>query len=173
MTIARRFILLLAVPLLVLVGLGIFTWSQLSDIEARSRFVAGSQVRSLAALGNISRSFAELRINLRSHLLATTPGQRTAARAAFDEDEKALDTLLRQYEDSFISGGRDVRLFGDYRASSRDYIIEAKRVMSLAEDGQRDEALTHFYRLGAEVGARLSKASTEWIQWNEDLGTRA
>jgi CHASE3 domain sensor protein len=51
MTIAKRLVLLVAVPLLVLIGLGIFIWSQLAEIEARSRFVAETQIRSLALLG--------------------------------------------------------------------------------------------------------------------------
>ena len=82
MTIAKRLIILLAVPLVALVGLGVFTRLQLAQIEARSRFVAESRIVALATLGNLSRSFAELRVNVRSHLLATTDAERAAARAA-------------------------------------------------------------------------------------------
>ena len=76
MTIAKRLVLLLAVPLLALVGLGVFTRLQLTTIETRSRFVADMQVPSLAALGNISRIFAEMRIHVRNHVLATTEADR-------------------------------------------------------------------------------------------------
>ena len=82
MTIAKRLIILLTVPLVALVGLGVFTRLQLAQIEARSRFVAESRIVALATLGNLSRSFAELRVNVRSHLLATDDAQRAAARAA-------------------------------------------------------------------------------------------
>ena len=40
MTIARRLLILLAVPVLALLGLGWFTHVQLAGIEARSRFVS-------------------------------------------------------------------------------------------------------------------------------------
>ena len=93
MTIAKRLIVLLAVPLAALVGLGVFTRLQLERIEARSRFVAESRIVALATLGNLSRSFAELRVNLRSHLLATTDAHRAAARALFDEDEREVNRL--------------------------------------------------------------------------------
>ena len=43
MTIAKRLIILLTVPLAALVGLGIFTRLQLAQIEAHSRFVAESR----------------------------------------------------------------------------------------------------------------------------------
>src|SRR5215210_5331541 len=69
MTIAKRLTFLLAVPLMALVALGVFTRVELSKIEARSRFEAEKQVPGLAALGNTSRSYAELRVNLRSFLL--------------------------------------------------------------------------------------------------------
>ena len=61
MTIGKRLVLLLTVPLLALAALGIFTRLQLTTTETRSRFVADIQVPSLAALGNISRIFAEMR----------------------------------------------------------------------------------------------------------------
>src|SRR6185295_15904584 len=102
MTIARRLVLLSTVPLVALAALAVFTRMQLSKIEERCRFVAESQVPSLAVMGNVSRGFAELRVNLRSHLLATNVAQRTAARAAFDENEQALTRLLQRYGDSLI-----------------------------------------------------------------------
>ena len=64
MTIAKRLIFLLAVPLMALLGLGIFARVQLARIEERSRFVAESRIVALATLGNVSRNFAELRVNM-------------------------------------------------------------------------------------------------------------
>jgi hypothetical protein len=54
MSIAKRLVVLLALPLLALAGLGVFSRLQLTTIETRSRFVAALQVPSLAALGHIS-----------------------------------------------------------------------------------------------------------------------
>ena len=69
---------LVAVPLVALLSLGVFIRFQLADIETRSRFVAESRIAALATLGNLSRGFAELRVNMRSHLLATTPADRAS-----------------------------------------------------------------------------------------------
>src|SRR5262245_47904419 len=101
-TIARRLIVLLTVPLVALLGLGVFTRLQLAEIEARSRFVAESRIAALATLGNLSRGFAELRVNVRSYLLAQDNAQRVAARAAFDQDERDVDRLLQQYADGLV-----------------------------------------------------------------------
>jgi hypothetical protein len=99
MTIAKRLVILLMVPLAALVALSVFTRLQLGKIEERSRFVAESRIVALATLGNLSRGFSELRVNVRSYLLALSDAQRAAARKAFDEDERDVNRLLEQYAD--------------------------------------------------------------------------
>src|SRR6185436_8090884 len=128
MTIAKRLIILLTVPLAALVGLGIFTRLQLAQIEAHSRFVAESRFVALATLGNLSRSFAELRVNLRSHLLATTDAQRTDARRLFDDDEQDVTRLIREYADGLVLGDKDRRLLDEYQNLSREWITGAKQI---------------------------------------------
>ena len=173
MTIAKRLILLVAVPLLALVGLGVFLRIQLAQIEARSRFLAESQIPSLAALGNLSRGFAEMRVNLRSLLLAADPAEQARARALFEEDEADVARLLEGYADALISSERDRRLLGEFRESSREWIAGAKQVMALSEGGRRQEALALLGGSVLDIGVRLSKVSREWIQHNEDLAAAA
>jgi two-component system, sensor histidine kinase and response regulator len=173
MTIAKRLILLLAVPIVALLGLGIFTRLELSSIEERSRFVSEAQVPSLAMLGNISRSSAELRINLRSYVLATNREQRAAARLLFDEDEKIVAQLLPEYGDKLVTGDRDRRLYTDYLDLSREWMAGAKQVMSLVDAGRLDEATASMNGTFVEIGTRLSTVSSEWIQHNEKLAADA
>ena len=109
MTIAKRLIILLTVPLAALVGLGIFTRLQLERIEENNRFVAESRIVALATLANLSRSFAELRVNLRSHLLATTDAQRAAARRLFADDEQDVNRRIQEYADRLVLGDQDRR----------------------------------------------------------------
>src|SRR3974390_3426317 len=117
MTIAKRFIILLVVPLLAFIGLGIFNWIQVTNVEQRSKFVSEMQIPSLATLGNITRSFAELRVDLRNHLLVTNEADRAAAGLAFDRDAAAVTQLLAQYGDTMISDNKDRRMLDDCRDS--------------------------------------------------------
>ena len=173
MTIARRLIILVAIPILVLMGLGIFNRVGLAGIEKRSRFVAETQVGSLAALGNISRSFAELRVNVRSHLLSSDKAEQAKSLAAFQAGKADFTQLLREYEDTLISDEKDRRLLNEYRDLSDQYIVGAEKVMSLADTGGRDEALTMLFGPLAELSVRLGKVSSEWIRHNEQLATAA
>ena len=172
MTIAKRLIILLAVPLVALLGLGIFTRLQLAQIEERTRFVAESRMPALATLGNLSRSFAELRVNVRSYLLATNEEQRVAARAAFDEDERDVTGLLQQYADNLVVSDRGRRLLTQYQTLGRDWITGAKQVMSLADAGRHPEAVALLNGQVEELGDRLSTVSSEWIKNHRRNGDR-
>jgi two-component system sensor histidine kinase/response regulator len=173
MSIAKRLILLLAVPLVALLGLGLFLRIHLAQIEERSRFVAEAQIPSLAMLGNISRAFAEMRVNVRSHLLTTNTLERGKARVLFNEDEADVVRWLQQYGDTLITGERDRRLFNEFRESSREWIAGAKQAMDLSHEGRRDEAWVLLNGPVLATATRLSDISREWIQHNEELASDA
>ena len=173
MTIGKRLIALVAVPLAALLVLGFLARIRLSEIEDRTRFVADTQLGSVTALGSISASFAELRVSVRNILLAADQSERAAARAAFDENERVLTTLLQQYVDSFISDEHDRQLLSQVQELSRQYVVEARQVITLAEDGRHDEAATRFRSTAGPTGVTLTKLSSEWLQYNEELGSTA
>lgn len=130
MAIAKRLIILLALPLVALLALGIFTRLQLARIEARGRFVTESRIEALATLGNLSRTFTELRVDLPRYLLATDDAQRSAARAAIDEDEREVTRLLRHYADDIVVSNQGRRLLSQYQTLGQDWIATAKRAMA-------------------------------------------
>ncbi len=169
MTIARRLTLLVAVPLLILMGLNLFTRFNLTEIETRSRFMATTQIGSLAALGNISRDFEELRVSVRAHLLGRDKGEQEKSRESFDASKATLIQLLRKYADTLVSDEKDRRLLDEYRDLSLQWIAGAEKIMSLSESGEREEALTLLMGPQAELGDRLGKISKEWISQNEKL----
>src|SRR5262245_41716668 len=148
MTIARRLILLLAVPLLVLFSLGIFIRAQLTKVEGRVRYAAETQVQSLATLGNISRTLSEMRTDVRSYFLSKERAEQTNARQSFDRHKDELARFLQHYGDALISDSKDQRLLFDYRTLSDEWTKNAEKVMSLALEGRRDEALGLLQGLG-------------------------
>ncbi len=173
MTIAKRLLILLAVPLLILSGIGVITRQQLDRIEERTRFAAESRVVALARLGDISRSFSELRVNVRSFLLATNAAAQAGARALYDEDQAALNQLLTDYADKRVTGDQGRRLLNDFRTLSREWMVGADEVMSLAVAGRKDEANALLSGPVAALGGKLSKVSREWIRFNEEAATTA
>jgi len=173
MTIGKRLIVLLAVPLVGLVALGVLARVQLATIEERSRFVAESQLASVALLGNIARHFEEIRVNLRSFLLARDQAHRAAALQLFNEDDEELTQFLQQFGDSFVTDEHNRRLLDDFRTLSRQYIQEARQVIALSDADRRDDALSSFETTVTPLGIRLGGATTDWIEYNKDVGSRA
>ncbi|HKA18910.1 MAG TPA: response regulator [Blastocatellia bacterium] len=173
MTIAKRLIILLAVPLLTLLGLEIFTLYELSRIESRSRFVAESRIEAIATLGALARNFTELRVNVRSYILASNQMQRTEARSAFDGDEREVVRLLQQYADHLVSTDQGRRFLSEYQTLSREWINDAKQAMSLVDAGRTAEAVDLLHSKLNTDGVRLSDVSEEWIQQNQDTALAA
>src|SRR5262245_59335001 len=164
MNIAKRLVLLLAVPLVALVVVGGILDLQLRAIEKRGTYVAELQLTSVAVIGNISRKHAEMRVNLRDHLLAPGDKERAAALTALRTAQKDLDRLLDQYADTLISDEQDRRLLGDFRDFTVEWIAEANQLIELLAAGKRQDALDRMFGLLPLLGARTHKVSGDWAE---------
>jgi signal transduction histidine kinase/DNA-binding response OmpR family regulator/HAMP domain-containing protein len=167
MTIARRLLILVAVPLLAMAALAFFARVQLSEVESRSRLVAESRVDALATLGTLSRSFAELRVNVRTFLMAQDPARRKEAQAAFAEDEANVVRALREYADGLVIGDQDRRLMSEYDALSREWLAGARRAMALESEGRHGEAVALVITGLYPLGRGLSEVSRQWIAFDQ------
>src|SRR5262245_3127976 len=173
MNLAKRLVLLLAVPLVALVVVGGILDLQLRAIEKRGTDVAELQLPGVALIGNITRKHAELRVNLRDYLLAPGDEERAKALAAFRTTEQDVERLLDQYADTLISDERDRRLLGDFRELTGQWIAEANKLMTLVAAGQRQEALDRVFGTLPALGQRTHVVSGEWAAHNERLAREA
>ena len=174
MTIARRILLLASATPLVLIALGVLTHVELARIESGSRFVAQKQVPSLSALGNIARTFEEMRVALRDHLLASDDEGRTRAREALHARRAELEQMVRQFADTLVSDDRDRRLLDGFRASSAEWNSASADVVALSDAGQREEGARLL--LGPRMsglGAQTGEALRDWIAHNQSLAAQA
>ena len=175
MTIAKRLIILLAVPWLVLVGLGVFSRMQMGRVEERVRVAGEIQIRSLAALGNITRTFTEMRVGLRSFLLTSDQAERAAVVREFERNNLNLAGILREYAASLISDKQDRAMLIDFQTSSELWVTRARRMMTEAvTDATRQAAAREvLYGEQAELGEHIGTLSSAWIRHNEQLADDA
>ena len=170
MTIATRLTLLLAVPLVILAGLGLFIVYQLNNIEKKGRFVAVTQIESLAELGKISSSLTEMRVSARTYFLTEDEEEQLQASVSMRHNAAELTRQLAHYGDRLISDDRDLRLFIEFRDLSREWLSEAEKIVSLSVARHRNEGrallLTGSFPL---LGVRLGNALSEWIKHNQKL----
>ncbi len=173
MNIARRLLLLSAVPLVGLLALGIIMHFQLKSIENRGKHAAELQVLSVAVIGKIIRTHGEMRAFVRDYLLAPGDKERDGVLAEFRASEKEIDKLLDHYADTLISDDRDRRMLGDYREMIGQWLAEANKTISLVSAGQRPEAMERVGAYWPALAERAHQVSSEWVDHNEHLAGEA
>lgn len=173
MTIAKRLMILLAVPVLALLGLGLFSRIQLADVEARSRYVANNQIPALAMIGNLTRSFLEMRVQIRNHLLASDDKERAAARSALEAHERETIQLISAYNDGLVSHGQERELAKEFARYSSEWVGSARQVMALSDQGQKDKAEALLKGQLVPVAAHLDETTGRWIHHTETLAANA
>jgi len=173
MNIAKRLVLLLAVPLLVLGGLAIFIRGQLAVIDAQGRDMANIQVPTLAVIGRVTRAYGEMRTDVRDFVMATDPIRRGEIAAHFQVAETEINRLFDEYARTLLYEDVDRRLLQTYRQLVGEWIAGAREAMAASVDGGDPVA---FNRLGGQMRAladRVNHASTQWIQHNEQVAAAA
>ena len=175
MTIARRLVLLLAVPLVVLFALAILTVSKLNTIETKSRFVAEIEIPSLAQLGSISRSFSEMRVSIAKQMMAAdaTSAAGIASIETFRRSQKALNEELAEYGSHMLTDDEDRRLFAEFKSLSAAWVVEADQLMALVAAKKTPEAIVLSRGVASQLGAALSDVSAEWITHNKTIADEA
>ncbi len=169
MSIAKRLIILLAVPLILMVAMGVFGVLRLQNLEQRTQVAAILQSKSLAVLGNISRSQAEMRINVRACLLAENEARRTEALEMFNADRVEVARLLSEYADHLISSEQERSLCEAYRDLAHRWEESAAEVCALASAGRQSEGAALLHDKTLKLGVQLSGVSREWIDLNEQI----
>ena len=115
MTIARRLTLLLAIPLIALIGLGFFVVNQIRQDRVAEPVCPGSADQQPR---DAREHFARFRGDAgeRSRLPLAKSGRKQArAEALLDRSQSELTRLLAKYGDGLISSDKDRRLFTEYR----------------------------------------------------------
>jgi len=173
MTIAKRLMFLVAVPLLALIGLGIFTGIHFEDVRKKSQFVAETQIGSLAGLGSIARTFAEMRVVVRGHLLFNDKTEQAKAEKVFVSTKAKLTQLLRDYDKNFVIDARDRSYLNRFTDLSGQWIVEVEKIMAMADAGRRDEVLSTLVGPITKLGEGLFETSRLWIEYNEQVARDA
>ena len=170
MTIAKRLLILLAVPLLILAALGFFLRSRLATSRENSVYVSQIQIPSLALVGNIARNFTEMRVHFRNVMLTDDTELQKRELASFERLRAKVLELLSEFTDGFVSDDHDRRLLEEYRRLSTKWAENAQQIMELRGKGRKDEAMAQFWSLSTvSVGDNLSRVASEWIEYNKEV----
>jgi signal transduction histidine kinase/CheY-like chemotaxis protein/HPt (histidine-containing phosphotransfer) domain-containing protein/HAMP domain-containing protein len=173
MTIAKRLAFLLAVPLAVLVAIGLSTRMEMTRIEDSTRYVAESRIIALARIGDISRTYAELAIFARSSLAEPDTAARMIATAKADAARTEVKRLLDDYENNWIGSAQGARYLEEFKTVSKEWMAGVDEAKSLAAEGRTAEVKTALATRVSPRGERLSEILRDWTRLNESLANTA
>jgi signal transduction histidine kinase/CheY-like chemotaxis protein len=173
MSIAKRLIILLAVPLLIILGIGFSTRLEMNRIEESTRYMAESRVVALARIGDITRKFAEMAVSSRNSILETDPSLRAAMQAKADASRIEVRLLLADYAKNRVGSTQGVMFLREFETICEEWIVKVDEAKSLAASGRMDEAKTILSEQVTPRGERLSQITKEWTQLNESLASNA
>jgi len=169
MTIARRLALFATMPLLVVVALGLLSFTQLFIIGERLRGVVENHVPSLEAIADIKRLSASMRAGTRQGLIAADAHQKTQSRDADADARRQLADGFNIYDRTLTADETDRQLAAAARSAISEWTRAADRLQSLEDAGRREDALRLANDALGPLALRMDETMDAWSGHNARL----
>ncbi|MGH7131583.1 MAG: response regulator [Phycisphaerales bacterium] len=169
MTIVKRLIILLALPLACLAGLAIHQVIATASLHTETRRLDSIQVESLVTIGQISREVNNRRIHLRNCILTQDPTECERSRTAFAGGKDKIDALMRHYSETLIDSPEDLRIFNELSDLHAQWGAMSQSILAELDSGRRQSAVEKLTKDGGPLGDRFDQLITEWAELNERL----
>jgi PAS domain S-box-containing protein len=167
MTVARRLLILMLVPVLVLLGLGLLHWHQLAKIEDHTEFLAENVTPSLAIIAHIGHDMVLQRESIGSHLLTENPTDQSEDHAGFERATQALARHLDSYEAHLLVGESERTHVQEFRQLSREWTALGRQALDLSSTGRNPEAIAVFHDKMSPLSNRRIATLDRWVRYNE------
>jgi len=172
MSIAIRIVLLIALSIAGLVGLGGFSLYQMATINGGIRHTNEVLLPSILKIQEAQVAFLRARPYLLNVLIDTDPARREVSVQKFNTHFDQMNAAFADYE-KLATEGRDRELLEIDLKTAKAYSVFAKDYMNAALQGKRDEAI-EISRNAAETVNGLSDALTAHAKYsNEEAAVHA
>jgi len=142
MNVANRIIMILAIALLSLLGVGSYALWGLNAAQQRFEYVQDNSVPSVQVLQDASNHVQRLRIALRDHVLAGDSTEEKDAQAkVIAEAGQAIDQDLARYEKELLSDDTDKQMVTADKAELAKFMTMTQAV--IAKSSANDMAVVH------------------------------
>ena len=136
MNISQRLLATLSLALAALLLVGGFGIWQLRQSNQRLEYLSANTFPSLIALHEAQAQVSEMRLGVLRLVLATTAEDQASAVERIQKADGALETQLKQYEDTLLVNDEDRALLQKDREAAETYRKVHQQVKALATAGQ-------------------------------------
>ncbi len=170
MSIAIRIVLLIALSVAGLVGLGGFSLYQMASINKGVRETNEMTLPSIRTLEAAQIAFLQARPRLLSILLESDADKRANDEKQFRDRVVEMNAAFSEYE-KLISDDRDRELLVKDKQTAEAYGAFAEKFLAVARQGKREEAM-QISASAAETVKALSVALVEHAKYNQELAAK-
>ena len=165
--IAPRAAFCFALISLLVVALGFFSLSRLSDLYLAEQDIETNWMASIQASGEMQKDLLNIRLETLRVLASsegTTPG--VVDDTAIQGYRTSLQEVMAHYQRDLLSTGAESEVFQRVFGSAQRYLDMQKQVMDLLRQQQAAQALSLVNGSGREVGATLQQQLDALIAFN-------
>jgi two-component system OmpR family sensor kinase len=166
-----------ALLFILVIGLGVFGFARLSDVNHVSELIRNHWLRDTRILGDLSNYMSDYRAAEATRLLSSTPAEFTASEKEIATLGATVADSQRAYEE-ISQNPSEAALYAQFAAQWADYQSVAAQVIALAHAGQTAEAVALYntnsrraFDLSSDTLSRLTDQTVKKARQDSDRAT--
>lgn len=168
MTISRRLLIVVAVPLLALVVLSAVGYREFSNVAPRTRKIARVDIPSLVVIGRITRNLGDARVLVREALLSPVQGNQALIAKLSDKRVRLADDFVL-YNREYIGDETDRLMMHATRELMDRWFAASDQILAHAGAGRQKEALQYKDDYLIPLAPQLDNRFSAWADYNAKM----
>lgn len=140
LTVGKKIVLLIAVAVFGLIGLGVLSFNQMNKVFESTNFTNVNTVPSIRELDTAFTELSKIRAQIWMHISQTDKAKMAAVEQLMETERAKVDLALKKYESENISDATDRSLLVDDQANLKAFDALRMQARDLSNNGQNDEA---------------------------------
>jgi methyl-accepting chemotaxis protein len=163
--------LTVVLALLMLLGVGGYGLWSLGQAQDRFEFIQGNAIPSVKVLDDARTVVSQIRVEVRDHMLASTPEAKDRHEAALAGLRQRFDQDMEQYDKQLVSDATDRQMLGKERGDMERYFATVAPILSLSKrnDMPAEMALIGDSSAFRNTAVALSQDLTAHMEYNFSL----
>jgi methyl-accepting chemotaxis protein len=165
-----------AVIILIVVGMGMFAYSQIGRIQKTSADITGNSIPSVALMGQVHSNTEQLMRLVLEHAISNSKEQMASLDAEIRDVRTRNAALLAHYEKDLISNDKDRELLGNLSTAQEAFWVVGDEVLRISRLGTLEANKTAVAmaldRL-SPIHVKYLEAAVKEVAFNQDLAAEA
>jgi len=140
MTVTKKMILLISAAIIGLIGLTVFSYTQIEKVFNTTNYTNINTVPSIIELNNVTVAFGKIRAQVWQVIAHSDKAKMEEIIQKINEEKASIADSLKRYEDQNITDDRDRQLLVEGNANLQEYYALVATAITLALENKDNEA---------------------------------